>query len=125
VVARRGRGREQVERHGCAIDWAGWWCTQGNGEKIGAGYRKERLRAFSTGRTTRDGNTFYGLHASRDRHLSRTGVLVFRGRQLVDSLVLPTHRQHCRNGRAGRHRDWHGRGSYAGSPTWISAAGTG
>jgi hypothetical protein len=48
------------------------------------------MAAFSTGHTTRNGNTFYGLHASRDRHSSRTGVLVFRGRQLVDSLVLPT-----------------------------------
>jgi hypothetical protein len=97
VVARLGRGRERVERHGYAVDWAGRWRSQGNGEKIGAGYRKERLPSAPVA-ITRDGNTFYGLarlpRLSLKPHTVAQvlGVLAFRSRRLVDSLVLPTHR---------------------------------
>jgi len=40
-----GRGREQVERHGCAVCWAwrGGGARRGTGGMAGAGYRKERL----------------------------------------------------------------------------------
>jgi hypothetical protein len=87
-----------VEWHGCAVDWAGRWHTHGNGEKIGAGYRKDRLPSAPVA-TTHNGNTFYGLARLRPRPSLKPHIaaqlscgLAFRGRRFVDSLVLPTHR---------------------------------